>query len=41
MKVKHQRAFHRLLLSLAIMDNLYLVQEQFDLAVKKVSTRNG
>ena len=24
-QVKHQRAFHRLLLSLAIMDNLYLV----------------
>ena len=25
LQVKHQRAFHRLLLSLAIMDNLYLV----------------
>ena len=26
MKVKHQRAFHRLLLSLAIIDTIYLVQ---------------
>jgi len=36
-KVKHQRAFHRLLLSLAIMDNLYLIASALTFSLANLS----